>query len=67
MGYKSLPEAINARYGTLACFSFGAAVLYRLFQEVWSNSIVVAGFYGPAVSFDLNIYPLTFVLFLSCC
>ncbi|GAQ80925.1 solute symporter family protein [Klebsormidium nitens] len=50
MGYKSLPEAINARYGTLACLSFGAAVLYRLFQEVWSNSIVVAGFYGTAGS-----------------
>jgi len=45
-GYSSLPEAINERYGPLACFSFSCAVLFRLYQEVWSNSTVVASFYG---------------------
>ena len=45
-GFKSLPEAINARYGKLACLSFFLVVLYRLFNEVWSNAIVVASFYG---------------------
>lgn len=45
-GYSSLPEAINDRYGPLACLSFSCAVLYRLYQEVWSNSTVVASFYG---------------------
>jgi hypothetical protein len=48
-GYRSLPEAINERYGSLATLSFGLAVFFRLFQEVWSNAIVVAGFYGDVV------------------
>ncbi|KAK9829007.1 hypothetical protein WJX72_003371 [[Myrmecia] bisecta] len=49
-GYRSLPEAINERYGSLATVAFGLAVLFRLFQEVWSNALVVAGFYGPVHS-----------------
>lgn len=40
-GYRSLPEAINLRYGPLATLSFGAAVFFRLYQEVWSNAVVV--------------------------
>ncbi len=85
-GYRSLPEAINQRYGPLATLSFGdpsitlailwnyrisgrciapqmcrcinrvdgvsagLAVLFRLYQEVWSNAVVVAPWYGPLVS-----------------
>jgi len=45
-GYKSLPEAINDKYGPMACISFMLAIVYRLYQEVWSNQIVVASFYG---------------------
>lgn len=45
-GYASLPEAINARFGALACISFMMAITYRLYQEIWSNSTVVASFYG---------------------
>ncbi|KAL3138479.1 hypothetical protein ABBQ32_006269 [Trebouxia sp. C0010 RCD-2024] len=45
-GYRSLPEAINERYGSMATLAFGLAVLFRLYQEVWSNALVVAGFYG---------------------
>lgn len=49
-GYRSLPEAIHARYGGFAALAFGLAVAYRLEQEVWSNSLVVASFYGPVHS-----------------
>eukprot|EP00879_Flechtneria_rotunda_P010733 GHRR01011215.1.p1 GENE.GHRR01011215.1~~GHRR01011215.1.p1 ORF type:complete len:596 (+),score=197.04 GHRR01011215.1:814-2601(+) len=49
-GYRSLPQAIYARYGGLAALAFGLAVAYRLEQEVWSNSLVVASFYGPVQS-----------------
>jgi len=49
-GYSSLPEAIMDKYGVFACMAFCAAVVYRLFNEVWSNSIVVASFYGPVHS-----------------
>ena len=48
-GYRSLPEAINERYGSLATLAFGLAVLFRLYQEVWSDALVVGGFYGDEV------------------
>ena len=44
--FKSFPEAINARYGPMACVVYALAILYRLEQEVWSNALVVADFYG---------------------
>jgi Na+/proline symporter len=34
----------------MAALAFGLAVAYRLEQEVWSNSLVVASFYGPVHS-----------------
>ncbi|KAH8044837.1 hypothetical protein JL722_14496 [Aureococcus anophagefferens] len=45
-GYKSLPGAIHAKYGTCAVLVFACCVLYRLYNEVWSNSRVIADFYG---------------------
>ena len=53
-GYRSLPEAINERYGSMATLAFGLAVLFRLYQEVWSNALVVAGFYGAEVPLPLT-------------
>lgn len=44
--FKSLAEAIEQCYGSPATLSFMAAITYRLFNEVWSNSIVVGSFYG---------------------
>ena len=34
----------------LAQVGFGLAVLFRLYQEVWSNALVVGGFYGALCS-----------------
>jgi Na+/proline symporter len=45
-GYTSLQEAIFERYGSIASISYSLAVLFRLYQEIWSNSLVVASFYG---------------------
>jgi len=45
-GYTSLQEAIYERYGAFATISYSLAVLFRLYQEIWSNSLVVASFYG---------------------
>lgn len=45
-GYRSLPEAINDKYGPAACLVFAGSVLYRLYNEVWSNSRVIADFFG---------------------
>ena len=37
-GYYSLPDFIHNRYGPLACIVFLLTVMYRLFNEVWSNT-----------------------------
>ena len=36
-------QAINQRYGSMATLAFGLAVLFRLYQEVWSNAVVSQG------------------------
>jgi len=51
-GYYSLPDFLHDRYGPLATLVFTLTVLYRLFNEVWSNTIVIADFFGEALSND---------------
>ena len=49
-GYGSLVVAVDTCYGPVAAFGFGLALLVRLFNEVWSNTTVVASFYGASYS-----------------
>lgn len=49
-GFDSLPAVIFAKYGRSATMAFLLAIIYRLFNEVWSNTAVVAGFYGEVDS-----------------
>jgi len=48
--FKSLPTAIFKNYGSVAVICFQLAVLFRLFNEVWSNSAVIGSFYGSTGS-----------------
>lgn len=49
-GFKSLPTAIATNYGQFACFCFELCVLFRIFNETWSNATVIGLFYGEAGS-----------------
>ena len=40
----------------MATLAFGLAVLFRLYQEVWSNALVVAGFYGAEVCIEIIVH-----------
>ena len=40
----------------MATLAFGLAVLFRLYQEVWSNALVVAGFYGAEVRIEIMVH-----------
>ena len=40
----------------MATLAFGLAVLFRLYQEVWSNALVVAGFYGAEVCIEITVH-----------
>ncbi len=46
-GHEGLVPFLTARYGAGAAFAFSAAILIRLFNEVWSNAGVVASYFGP--------------------
>lgn len=45
-----LVQFLTSKYGKLAALAFSAAILIRLYNEVWSNTAVVGGYYGPAGS-----------------
>lgn len=44
----SLADFVRGRYGRLATVGFIVAILIRLFNEVWSNTAVVAAYFGEA-------------------
>ena len=45
-GAQSLPAFLVMKYGKIAAFCFALAILIRLFNEVWSNTAVVGGYFG---------------------
>ncbi|WP_166253189.1 sodium:solute symporter family transporter [Marinobacter salicampi] len=45
-GATSLQQFLTSRFGRLASLSFAAAILIRLYNEVWSNTAVVGGYFG---------------------
>ncbi len=49
-GASGIVPWLIARYGRAAALAFSAAILVRLFNEVWSNTAVVGGYYGDAGS-----------------
>ncbi|WP_439860226.1 sodium:solute symporter [Pseudomonas sp. MBLB4136] len=46
----SLVGFLSSHYGRGAALAFSAAILIRLFNEVWSNTAVVGGYYGDSGS-----------------
>ena len=47
-GATGLVPFLIGRYGRLAALAFTAAILIRLYNEVWSNTAVVGAYYGNA-------------------
>ncbi|HET6921898.1 MAG TPA: hypothetical protein VFI16_02005, partial [Anaeromyxobacteraceae bacterium] len=50
-GHEGLIPFLTARFGAPAAVLFSSAILVRLFNEVWSNTAVVASYFGKAGSF----------------
>ena len=49
-GATGLVPFLIGKYGRGAALAFSLAILVRLFNEVWSNTAVVGGYYGDAGS-----------------
>lgn len=47
---SGLVSFLSQHYGRGAALAFSAAILIRLFNEVWSNTAVVGGYYGESGS-----------------
>lgn len=45
-GAGSLQAFLISRFGRLAAASFAIAILIRLYNEIWSNTAVVGGYFG---------------------
>lgn len=45
-GATGLIAFLSGKYGRAAAVAFAAAILIRLYNEVWSNTAVVGGYYG---------------------
>ena len=49
-GATGIVPWLIGKYGRAAALAFSAAILVRLFNEVWSNTAVVGGYYGESGS-----------------
>ncbi|GAB4181060.1 MAG: sodium:solute symporter [Rhodocyclaceae bacterium] len=49
-GYASLHGFITSRFGRAAFRLFALILVFRLWNEIWSNTIVVAAYFGPVGS-----------------
>ncbi|MDR0515079.1 MAG: hypothetical protein LBG81_07970, partial [Coriobacteriaceae bacterium] len=58
----SLVQFLKSKYGQIAGICFSLAILIRLFNEVWSNSSVVAGYYGSSGTTPFIVAALLFTL-----
>lgn len=65
---KGLVPFLSENYGKWAAVAFTAAILIRLYNEIWSNTSVVGGYYGEAGSAEFVIAALlfTFVVLFYC-
>ncbi len=59
-GATSMVSFLTSNYGRAAALAFSAAILIRLFNEVWSNTAVVGGYYGVSGSTPFIVAALLF-------
>ncbi len=45
-GAKGLVSFLIGKYGRLAALAFALAILVRLYNEIWSNTAVIGGYFG---------------------
>lgn len=62
-GAHSLQEFLTSRFGRLASLSFAAAILIRLYNEVWSNTAVVGGYFGAVGEWPYYTSAMVFTAF----
>jgi Na+/proline symporter len=62
-GARSIQEFLTSRFGRLASLAFAAAILIRLYNEVWSNTAVVGGYFGLPGEWEYWTAAMLFTMF----
>lgn len=62
-GARSLQDFLTSRFGRFAGLAFAAAILIRLYNEVWSNTAVVGGYFGLPGEWEYYVAAMVFTAF----
>ena len=62
-GATGLVPFLIHKYGRFAALAFSLAILVRLYNEIWSNTSVVGGYFGPPGGFSFIAAALVFTAF----
>ena len=60
---RSLQDFLTSRFGRLASLAFAAAILIRLYNEVWSNTAVVGAYFGLPGEWEYYSAAMLFTVF----
>lgn len=59
-GFSSIHAFLRQRYGQGAILIFSLLIAFRLFNEVWSNTMVIGSYFGESGSFNYYLAILVF-------
>lgn len=67
-GIKSIHQFLQTRFGRGALTIFSVIIAFRLYNEIWSNTMVIGSYFGGAGDFSYYLSIITFtVLTLAYC
>lgn len=61
-GFKSIHQFLESKYGKGALVIFSLLIAFRLFNEVWSNTMVIGSYFGEMGSFSYYLSILVFTV-----
>ncbi len=59
-GFESIHQFLQQKFGRTALLLFSVSIAFRLFNEVWSNTMVIGSYFGEAESFEYYVSILVF-------
>ncbi|MBO0953301.1 sodium:solute symporter family transporter [Fibrella forsythiae] len=59
-GYRSIHHFLESKFGASAVVVFTVLIMIRLYNEIWSNTIVIGSYFGPQGSTDYYMAILVF-------
>lgn len=61
-GYRSIHHFLESKFGASAVVVFTLLIMIRLYNEIWSNTIVIGSYFGAQGSADYYVAILVFTL-----